>query len=98
MPNAIFLTFLDPSNTVGRLLIAHFIAFQVLLSPIIEKEWYQNREKAKQPLLSWILGIARETEKGERSEEVKRSIRRAAEWPVRMAKTVAFEMRFEGFE
>ena len=39
MEGQMFQEFIDPSNIVARLLIAHFLAIRIIVAPIIDREY-----------------------------------------------------------
>ncbi|TAQ85816.1 hypothetical protein B7494_g5864 [Chlorociboria aeruginascens] len=58
LPSAIFNTFLSPTNIVARLLIAHFLALEIIISPILDREWSQrNMDMPARTHLDWIPRI-----------------------------------------
>ncbi|KAF1849922.1 uncharacterized protein K460DRAFT_326270 [Cucurbitaria berberidis CBS 394.84] len=81
-----FQAFIDPNNSVAQILLAHFIAIQAILTPILylERVGFQGVD-APTAVLSWIEGIYR---------NVPRHLRHHAEWP-RQVSRYPF-MRFLG--
>jgi hypothetical protein len=48
----------DPKNLGGRILIAHFLAIQIVVSPIVDREWYgQSRSIPIRNHLRWIYSV-----------------------------------------
>jgi hypothetical protein len=39
LPHAEFQAFIDPSNTLAQILLAHYVALLVLMAPIKSQEW-----------------------------------------------------------
>jgi hypothetical protein len=68
-----FQTFIDPNNTVAEILLAHFIAIQAILTPILflERVEFQG-VNAQTCVLSWIEGVYK---------NVPPHPRRYVEWP-----------------
>lgn len=72
-----FQAFIDPNNTVAQILLAHFIAIQAILTPILylERVGFQGVD-APTAVLSWIEGICR---------SVPSHLRHHVEWPRQVA-------------
>lgn len=68
-----FQSFIDPANSVAQILLAHFIAVQAVLTPILvfERVGFQGVD-APTATLGWIEGCA---------GNVPRGLRRYVEWP-----------------
>lgn len=81
-----FQAFIDPRNTVAQILLAHFIAVQAILTPILylERVGFQGVD-APTAVLGWIEGIYR---------NVPHYLRHHVEWP-RQVSRYPFE-RFMG--
>ncbi|KAH7401663.1 hypothetical protein BKA66DRAFT_112360 [Pyrenochaeta sp. MPI-SDFR-AT-0127] len=81
-----FQAFIDPNNSVAQVLLAHFIAVQAILTPILylERVGFQGVD-APTAVLSWIEGIYR---------NVPHHLRHHVEWP-RQVSRYPF-MRFLG--
>ncbi|CAO2658736.1 Nn.00g064590.m01.CDS01 [Neocucurbitaria sp. VM-36] len=81
-----FQAFIDPNNSVAQILLAHFIAIQAILTPILylERVGFQGVD-APTAVLSWIDGIYR---------NVPPHLRHHVEWP-RQVSRYPF-MRFLG--
>ncbi|KAF2690795.1 hypothetical protein K458DRAFT_412140 [Lentithecium fluviatile CBS 122367] len=81
-----FQSFIDPNNSVAQILLAHFIAIQAVLTPILvlERVGFQGID-APTATLGWIEGIYKNVPHG---------MRHYAEWP-RQVSRYPF-MRFMG--
>lgn len=81
-----FQSFIDPNNSVAQILLAHFIAIQAVLTPILvlERVGFQGID-APTATLGWVEGIYK---------NVPRSLRHHVEWP-RQVSRYPF-MRFMG--
>lgn len=75
-----FQAFIDPRNAVAQILLAHFIAVQAILTPILylERVGFQGVD-APTCVLGWIEGIGRNLEGGWR--EYVEWPRQVARWP-----------------
>lgn len=81
-----FQSFIDPNNKVAQILLAHFIAIQAVLTPILilERVGFQGVD-APTAVLGWIEGVYK---------NVPQSLRHHVEWP-RQVSRYPF-MRFMG--
>ena len=81
-----FQSFIDPNNSVAQILLAHFIAIQAILTPILilERVGFQGID-APTAVLGWIEGIYK---------NIPPELRPHAEWP-RQVSRYPF-MRFMG--
>lgn len=81
-----FQSFIDPNNSVAQILLAHFIAIQAILTPILilERVGFQGID-APTAVLGWIEGVYK---------NVPPSLRHHVEWP-RQVSRYPF-MRFLG--
>jgi hypothetical protein len=68
-----FQAFIDPCNSVAQILLAHFIAIQAILTPILylERVGFQGVD-APTAVLGWIEGICR---------NVPQHLRHYVDWP-----------------
>jgi len=61
MTNEEFVLFIDPSNTVTQLLLAYFIAIQLVVAPLAHHEWPDNMNNARAEvttgLIEWVEKI-----------------------------------------
>lgn len=55
MEGQMFQEFIDPSNSVARLLISHFLAIQIIVCPIVDRE-HVGRVRATplSPQFDWL--------------------------------------------
>lgn len=61
MESPIFQDFIDPSNLVARLLIAHFLAIQFIVAPIIDREYAgRGRTQPARSHLDWLSMLYKE--------------------------------------
>ena len=59
LSNKDFDDFITSQNLIGRILIAHFLAIQIVIGPIIDREWMgRKRSTPIRTNLDWINGIA----------------------------------------
>jgi hypothetical protein len=58
MESQMFHEFIDPENSVARLLIAHFLAIQMIVIPIVDRE-YNGRARAMPARgnMDWISSL-----------------------------------------
>jgi hypothetical protein len=77
----------DQANHVSKILIAHFLAIQIVMLPIMAREW-EGRTRAMpiQPSLDWILSI---------SSSLPTHMLPYIEWPKAIADTVCDELAGE---
>jgi hypothetical protein len=69
-----FQAFVDPSNTVAQILLAHFVALQVLFAPIKSQEWSgRNMGRPNRGTVFRLDGIW---------NNVPKSMRRYLQWPM----------------
>ena len=79
-----FETFIPPSNIIGRVLIAHFLAIQIVIGPILDREWQGRRRSTPiRTNLNWIHDI---------SDLLPLQDRYLVEWPRKIAETVDEEL------
>lgn len=79
-----FETFIPPTNTTGRILIAHFLAIQIVIGPILDREWLGRRRSTPiRTNLDWIYDIC---------EMLPSEQRHLLEWPRTIAETVDEEL------
>ena len=61
MPHENFRDFIDPENEVGRLLQAHFVALQLIMTPITNSERVSRKvpddPEEKNKSVGWLLGL-----------------------------------------
>jgi hypothetical protein len=75
-----FQHFIDPANEIGQLLHAHFVAVQLLLSPITVRELGDRKpEKPTNESRRWLGAIL---------ERVSPQMQEFFEWPISVAKDV----------
>ena len=80
-----FNDFIRQDNVVGRILIAHFIAIQIVVRPIIDREWAGRKRST--PLrchLGWIDSVY---------DTLPVEKRRFISWPLAIAESVEEELR-----
>jgi hypothetical protein len=84
LDNVSFKDLTDPANHVSKILIAHFLAIQLAMLPIMAREW-EGRIRATpiRPSLDWISSI---------SSSVPPHMRPSVEWPKAIADTVRDEL------
>jgi hypothetical protein len=84
LDNVSFKDLTDPANHVSKILIAHFFAVQIVMLPILAREW-EGRTRAMpiRPSLDWISSI---------SSSLPTHMRRYVEWPKTIADTVCDEL------
>lgn len=85
MENEDFNDFIKQSNVAGRILIAHFIAIQIMVSPIIDREWAgRNRSTPLRCNLSWVNFV---------EDELPANKRHFIDWPRAIAESVEEELQ-----
>ncbi|KAH8819844.1 hypothetical protein F5884DRAFT_27726 [Xylogone sp. PMI_703] len=73
MDNEAFQQFVNPNNEVSQILIAHFVAMQFLVAPIIARQWQgRSRTTPVRSQLDWINTIYHNLSPG---------MRKYIEWP-----------------
>lgn len=76
--------FIDPCNTVVRILIGHFLAIQMIVSPIIDREWaHRPRHTPIRSNLNWIKSIY---------QDCPTNLKYYMEWPKYIAECVEDEL------
>jgi len=76
--------FVDSSNQVSRILIAHFLAITMIVCPIIDREWaHRVRSTPLRTNLCWIDSIY---------EETQQHLRGYLAWPKAISQCVSEEM------
>jgi hypothetical protein len=84
MPPSDFAAFMSPTNTVSHILIANFFALQLVVAPIINREWAgRKRSTPLRNHLDQIYKLAKGVEGGCESY---------MEWPLAIADAVAEEI------
>ena len=79
-----FNDFIERDNVVGRLLIAHFLAIQIVFNPIIDREWAgRQRSTPVRTSLEWIRSV---------SDLLPPDKKSLAEWPRAIADSVVEEL------
>jgi hypothetical protein len=72
-----FLHFIDPANEVGQLLQSHFVAVQLLLSPITINEMGDRKPENQTSESGWWLGAIH--------QRVTPRMQKFFEWPISVA-------------
>ncbi|RFU28797.1 hypothetical protein B7463_g7532, partial [Scytalidium lignicola] len=73
MDSESFQEFVDPNNKISQILIAHFVAMQFLVAPIIARQWQgRSRTTPVRSQLDWITSIYNDLPPG---------MRKYIEWP-----------------
>jgi hypothetical protein len=76
--------FLDPSNTVARILIGHFLAIELVVGPIVDREWsHRPRHTPIRAILNWIKSLY---------NECPIQLKAYLEWPVHICGCVEDEL------
>jgi hypothetical protein len=84
MSPADFATFMSPTNTISHILIANFFALQLVVAPIINREWAgRKRSTPLRNHLDQIYQLAKGVEEGYESY---------MEWPLAIADAVVEEV------
>ncbi|KAF8861135.1 hypothetical protein BDZ45DRAFT_740735 [Acephala macrosclerotiorum] len=84
LDNQSFMDFSDPENTVSRILVAHFFAIQLLLLPILDREWAGRTKTTPCRMnLDWVARI---------NEGLPANVRHYADWPTAVADAVFEEL------
>jgi len=84
LDNVSFKDLTDPANHVSKILIAHSLALQIVMLPIMAREW-EGRTRAMpiRPTLDWISSI---------SSSLPTHLLPYVEWPKTIADTVCDEL------
>ena len=89
-----FKTFLDPNNLVAQLLLAYFVAIQLLMVPLAAHEWPHradvSRVRVLQGSVEWAEGIFERLEDSEWTMHV--------DWPRNVITTVIAEINGEALQ
>ena len=84
MSNDLFRDFIDPENAISRILIAHFLAIQLIMLPILDREWAGRTKNTPARMnLAWMTSIY---------ESSPRHLRHLVEWPQAVAEAVRDEL------
>lgn len=84
MPNTLFRDFVDDTNDISRLLIAHFLALQVIMLPILDREWSGRTTNTPARMnLHWMTSI---------HDSVLPHLQPLGEWPLAVAGAVRDEL------
>ena len=84
MENESFKDFSDPLNNISRILLAHFMGIQMLLAPILDREWAGRTKPTPCKMdLDWIATI---------SAGLPAHMRCYVEWPLAVADAVLEEL------
>jgi hypothetical protein len=84
MDSGMFEDFIDPNNTVASILISHFLALQLVVSPIINREWAGRKRST--PLRNHLDQIHYA------SKDVPAAYRQYVDWPLAIADAVSNEL------
>jgi hypothetical protein len=87
MDNQQFQIFSNPNNDISRLLLAHFVTVEVILAPILGREW-QGRliSTPMEGILDWLDMIYWEVSPG---------VRHFLNWPVAVTNCIRAEISGE---
>ncbi|KAG4411950.1 hypothetical protein IFR04_014924 [Cadophora malorum] len=84
MSNDLFRDFIDPENAISRILIAHFLAIQLIMLPILDREWAGRTKNTPARMnLAWMTSIY---------ESSPTHLRHLVEWPQAVAEAVRDEL------
>ena len=76
--------FIDPNNHVAQILISHFLALEMVMSLIIDREWaHRTRSTPVRSPLIWISNIYR---------DYPARLKNYLEWPKDIGNAVADEL------
>jgi hypothetical protein len=79
-----FQDFTDPANLVSRMLIAHFLTIQIVIAPIIDREWLGRSKSTPIRIhLDWIFALC---------EALPPNLRIYMEWPKAVAEAAGEEI------
>jgi hypothetical protein len=82
-----FRLFSDISNNVSQLLMAHFVATEIMMGPILEREWRGRvLSTPMEGIFQWLNGIY---------DGVPANLRDFLSWPAAVASLVKAEIRGE---
>ncbi|KAH6716696.1 hypothetical protein BKA61DRAFT_572772 [Leptodontidium sp. MPI-SDFR-AT-0119] len=84
MSNDLFRDFIDPENHTSRILIAHFLAIQLIMLPILDREWAGRTKNTPARMnLAWMTSIY---------ESTPPYLQHLVEWPQAVAEAVRDEL------
>jgi hypothetical protein len=84
MESQMFQEFIDPSDSIARLLIAHFLAIQIIVAPIIDREYAgRTRTQPARGHLDWLSMLY---------ANCPLSLRKYLEWPMAVKDCVRDEI------
>jgi len=76
--------FTNPSNHISRLLLAHFLALQMIVTPILNREWsHRSRPTPIVTGVQWVDTIHR---------DLRPDLQKHLEWPQYIAHRVSNEL------
>jgi hypothetical protein len=84
MDTETFQEFMDPSNVVARILIAHFYALKLVAASIVNREW-AGRKRSSTPLRHILDHIY------QLSKDMPAAFRKYVDWPTAIAVAVSDE-------
>lgn len=84
LDNQSFMDFSDPTNTVSRILVGHFFAIQLMLLPILDREWAGRTKTTPCRMnLDWVARI---------NDSLPSGMRHYVAWPTAVADAVLEEL------
>lgn len=84
MSNKLFMDFINPTSDPSRILIAHFLALQMIMLPILDREWAGRTKNTPARMnLDWVASIYR---------SVPEQLQGYVEWPQAIADAVRDEL------
>ncbi|CZR62609.1 uncharacterized protein PAC_12506 [Phialocephala subalpina] len=84
LDNQAFTDFSDPTNTISRILIAHFFAIQLMMLPILDREWAGRTKTTPCRMnLDWVARI---------NESLPAHMKHYVDWPTAVADAVLEEL------
>ena len=87
MDQSLYRQFSEHNNHVSQLLLAHFVACEIMMAPILGREW--KGRVISMPMegtLQWLYGMR---------DGVPANLRRFLDWPVGVASRIKAELRGE---
>ncbi|KAI9734008.1 MAG: hypothetical protein M1834_002665 [Cirrosporium novae-zelandiae] len=80
----------NPSNKISQIILCHFVAIQIVVTPITSFEFSRRRSLTRTP----IMGVVAQAENIERG--LSKELRRFVRWPMSIMTTVKEEVQRQG--
>ena len=85
MEPQMFQEFISPENSVARLLIAHFLAIQMVIAPIVDREYNErSRSMPARGHMDWISSLC---------NDCPGHLKKYMQWPIAVKDCILDELR-----